>query len=187
MKTAVARNQPGYTAIVVEELAEETSEQDIRSLFGQYGAVSAIRLIPSASNRRGDGCCYLKMRDRPAKVAISTLNGKAFGGSILRVTEAPALPSELPKPRPSAEDELTRGPTRLIYHVASVEKAAMPAGAQGDDWYRYVLSSGRSRITGFHRGSHSEVKAFASQCAEEFNLRSERGKIVRPTAHAKKK
>jgi RNA recognition motif-containing protein len=187
MKTAIARNQPGYTIIVVEELAEETSEQDIRSLFGQYGAVSAIRLIPSASNRRGNDCCYLKMRDRPAKAAISALDGKTFGGSILRVSEAPALLSALPKPRPSAEDEPTRGPTRLIYHVASVEKAAMPAGAQGDDWYRYVLSSGRSRITGFHRGSLAEVEAFASHCVEEFNLRSSRGKSARPMVPAKKK
>jgi hypothetical protein len=127
------------------------------------------------------------MRDHPARVAISVLNGKTFGGSILRVSEARVLPSALPKPRPSAVDELTRGPTWVIYHVALVEKAAMPAGAQGDDWYRYVLSSGRSRITGFHRGSHDEVKAYASRCVEEFNLLSQRGKSARPIAPAKKK
>ena len=73
------------------------------------------------------------------------------------------------------------------YEVVSVEKAVMPTGTDGNDWYRYVLSSGRSRITGFHRGSLDEVKEYASNCVEEFNLRSIRGKSTRAVVPSKKK
>ncbi len=187
MNAAIARNQSEHTTILVGNLAEEATEEDIQSLFGQYGAVSAVRLIPGAPHRRGDGCCYVTMRGRSAKVAISALNGKAFKGSILRVSEAHEQPGGLSEPRPVAEDEQPRKSTRLRYQVASVEKAKMPAGTEGDDWYRYVLSSGSSLITGFHRGSRAEVKEYASHCVEEFNLRSVSGKSARVMAPPKKK
>jgi hypothetical protein len=63
----------------------------------------------------------------------------------------------------------------------------MPAGTEGNDWYRYVLSGGSSRITGFHRGSRAEVEEYANHCVEEFNLRSISGKSARPMAPLKKK
>jgi hypothetical protein len=67
-------------------------------------------------------------------------------------------------------------PATIRYEVASVEKVAMPEGGEGNDWHRYVLTSGRSRITGLHRGTLEEVTAYARGCAEEFNLRSATGK-----------
>jgi RNA recognition motif-containing protein len=187
MNTAISRKQSESTPILVGNLAENTREEDIRSLFGQYGSVLSLWVIPGVPNRRGEDCCYLKMRDRQAKAAIVALDGKAFMGSILRVGEAHLQPGASSKPRRTAEDEQTRGRIRAVYEVVSVEKAVMPAGTEGDDWYRYVLSSGRSRITGFRRGSRGEVMAYASQCVEEFNLRSERGKSARPMAPVKKK
>jgi len=187
MSTANSRTKPEPTIILVENLAQDMKEEDIRSLFGQYGSVLSLWVIPGAPNRRDDDCCYLKMRHRQAKAAISALNGKTFGGSILRVGAAHVQPDASGKPRRTAENEQIIGPTRPIYEVASVEKATMPAGTEGDDWYHYVLSSGRSRITGFHRGSRAEVMAYASHVVEELNLRSERGKSARPTAPAKKK
>jgi len=187
MSTSISRKQPEPTIILVENLAQDTKEEDIRSLFGQYGSVLSLWMIPSAPNRRGDDCCCLKMRHRQAKAAISALNGRTFGGSILRVGTAHVQPNVSVKPRRAAEDEQTRDPTRPIYELASVEKATMPAGTEGDDWYRYVLSSGRSRITGFHRGTREEAITYASHAVEELNLRNERGKVTRPTAPAKKK
>jgi hypothetical protein len=78
-------------------------------------------------------------------------------------------------------------PTWLPYEVILVEKAAMPTGTEGDDWYRYVLSSGGSPITGFHRGSLAEVKEYAAHCVEELNLRSIHGKSARTVIPLKKK
>ena len=57
------------------------------------------------------------------------------------------------------------------FRVASVEKTGVPEGAAGDDWYRYVLKSGCSAITGWRRGSLQEVTQHARRCAEELNAR----------------
>jgi RNA recognition motif-containing protein len=187
LNTAIAGKQSEHTTILVEKLAENTNEDDIRALFDQYGSVCSVDLIPSTANRRGDGCCYLKMRDHPAKAAISALDGKVFRGSILRVSEALVKPSRSSKPHRAADDVVERNAPQLRYQVVSVEKAEMPSGTEGDDWYRYVLSSGSSRITGFRRGSWAEVREYATQCADEFNLRSVRAKSTRPIAPAKKK
>lgn len=65
----------------------------------------------------------------------------------------------------------TQGPAH--YRVSSVHKSSGPGGAEGDDWYRYVLTGGRSAITGWCRGTHEEVVEHAARCAEEFNARSD--------------
>lgn len=175
-----------FTTIQVENLAENTTEDDVRSLFGRYGFVCSIRMLPGIANRRGYDCCYLKMRDCQAAAAISELDGKTFGGSILRVREAQAQPRASRKPQRVADPEPTCGPIQLIYEVASVEKAAPPPGMAGDDWYCYTLSSGSSQITGFHRGSCADVTAYAYHCAEEFNLRNSRVKSARRMGPPKK-
>ncbi|MDH3604910.1 MAG: hypothetical protein OEU26_35340 [Candidatus Tectomicrobia bacterium] len=61
------------------------------------------------------------------------------------------------------------------YQVALVEKAAMPQGAEGEDWYRYVLESGYAAITGWRRGSLKEITQHAIRCTEELNARSTDG------------
>jgi hypothetical protein len=76
--------------------------------------------------------------------------------------------------------------TRFHYEVASVEQASAPDGAQGTDWHRYVLSSGNSRIVGLRRGTREEVAAYASTCAEDFNLRGVTGKGRVASGHTKK-
>jgi hypothetical protein len=58
------------------------------------------------------------------------------------------------------------------FRVALVEKAAAPQGAEGDNWCRYVLESGRSAITGWRRGSLQEVTQHATRFTEELNTRS---------------
>jgi hypothetical protein len=105
-----------------------------------------------------------------------------LGGAIL-----PSTPDGLNEPLRVTKDAITMNLTWTRYEVVSVEKSVMPDGTEADDWYRYVLSSGRSRITGFHRGSLDEVKEYATNCVEEFNLRSVRGKSARTVVPSKKK
>jgi hypothetical protein len=96
------------------------------------------------------------------------------------------MESDQPTKQPAASDRASWNdeiPTSLPsprFQVTSVEKATMPSGTDGDDWYRYVLASGRSQITGYHRGTHEEVSAYAETCAEEFNVRNATGKSARP-------
>jgi hypothetical protein len=58
------------------------------------------------------------------------------------------------------------------FQVALVETAAAPPGAEGDNWCRYVLESGRSALTGWRRGSLQEVTQHATRFTEELNTRS---------------
>jgi hypothetical protein len=66
----------------------------------------------------------------------------------------------------------TRATARAIpFKLARVEKADAPDGADGDNWYRYVLDNGRSTITGQRRGSLKDVTAHAHRYAEQVNAR----------------
>jgi RNA recognition motif-containing protein len=192
MNTVVTKKQSDSTNLLVSNLADETRDADIRSLFAQYGTVSAVRLVPGATSRRHDGCCYLTIESPRAHTAITELNGRTFRGSILRVNEVPERPTEgdlgavgSMTPVQSATDEPPSSALRCRYGVAMVEKAPAPGDADGSDWYRYILSSGRSQITGFHRGSLAEVTEYATDCAENLNLRGTRGKSARVMAPAK--
>jgi hypothetical protein len=64
------------------------------------------------------------------------------------------------------------------FKVASVEKTDAPDGSDGQDWYRYVLDSGRSKIAGQRRGSRKDVLAYAAQCAEQLNTRGLTGQSI---------
>ncbi len=64
------------------------------------------------------------------------------------------------------------------FKVARVEKTGAPNGGHGHDWYRYVLESGRSTITGQRRGSRKDVLAYATQCAEQLNARALAAKSI---------
>jgi hypothetical protein len=59
-----------------------------------------------------------------------------------------------------------------VFEVACVEKTDAPDGGRGQNWYRYVLKSRRSTITGHRRGSRKDVHAYATECAEQLNLRA---------------
>ena len=58
------------------------------------------------------------------------------------------------------------------YSVESVEKVPHPQSGATADWYRYTIVSGKSRVTGLHRGTLQEVTDYAQDCAQGFNLRS---------------
>jgi len=99
-------------------------------------------------------------------------------------------PDPLTTPAPAinltqADDDTPSPLLRRHFEVASVEKVDMPDGAQGGDWYRYVLTSGPARITGYHRGTPEEVADYAESCAADFNLRNATGKSTRALATKK--
>ncbi len=65
-----------------------------------------------------------------------------------------------------------------VFQVTSVEKSHAPDGGSDQDWYRYVLTSGRSTITGHRRGSAKCVHAYASECADQLNARAALGQSI---------
>jgi len=121
-----------------------------------------------------------------AERAVAGLHGSLFNGVVIAVCrDAAATDAALPR-GPGAnqgpDDELPSILIRHHYEVASVERADLPDDGKGPDWYRYVLSSGRSCITGFHRGSLEEVTEYAAGCAAAFNQRNLTGKSARVSA-----
>ena len=60
------------------------------------------------------------------------------------------------------------------YHVERVEKVEPPAGMPGDDWHRYVIGRGSSKIEGLKPGAMHEVRQHAETVAEDLNARANR-------------
>jgi hypothetical protein len=179
--------------VCIANLPAAASEADIRTLFSQYGAVQEVRLFSGEPYRRSEGSAYLDLRSDAVESAVKGLDGQVFNGSIIRVSHVSGSPPtrQVPKDRPTGhtprtDDETPSSLLRRRYEVASVEKAAMPDGGEGGDWYRYVLLSGRARITGLHRGTLEEVTAYATACTEDFNMRSATGRSTRAMAYKKK-
>jgi cold-inducible RNA-binding protein len=66
----------------VDNISNAT-EQDIRSLFSDYGEVISVKI------KRSKGFGFVEMgEENDSKKAISGLNGKLFMGKTLTVTEA---------------------------------------------------------------------------------------------------
>jgi RNA recognition motif-containing protein len=177
------------TMIYVGNLADDTSTARTRALFEPYGEVQSVRLSRSESGRRFGAHGLVEMDDEAARAAIAELDGRVLDGTVLSVREAlPPAEREAPATTTAAPDDVP--PSNLLrrtYEVASIEKVPAPGNVDSDDWYRYVLTSGPAQITGLHRGTLEEVREYASQCADAFNLRSLTGKVTRPLAPPRKR
>ena len=192
-KTTTPPNPPMAT-ICVSNLPSETREADILELFSDYGSIHHVRLSPAQHYRSMDGQGHFDLSPDDVERAIAAVDGKLFKGAIIRVSHAPpeSAPSGVAKdhPAPAAaplDDEVPSVRRINQYQVAAVEKTSSPEGGEGENWFRYVLSSGRSQITGLHRGTLDEVTEYAAGCAELVNSRSAIGKSARTYAPSKKK
>lgn len=75
--------------LYVGNLPFETTEEDLRQLFGQYGTVANVQVIKHRDTGRSRGFAFVEMSDASsASAAISTLNGRELDGRALRVNEA---------------------------------------------------------------------------------------------------
>ena len=74
---------------------------------------------------------------------------------------------------------------RHSYSLAEVEIAESPDGNNEEDWYRYVLVRGASRITGYHRGTLTEVTEYANECIGQINDRNRYNKSTSPLKKSK--
>jgi RNA recognition motif-containing protein len=86
--------------IRVRNLALATQAADVRGEFEQFGAVSDCQLILDRETGRPFGSAFVEMPERAEGLAaIEGLDGRSFGGRILRVEEAPTVERE-PRHRP---------------------------------------------------------------------------------------
>ncbi|HEY5604322.1 MAG TPA: hypothetical protein VIM41_14570 [Gammaproteobacteria bacterium] len=59
------------------------------------------------------------------------------------------------------------------YSVISVEKSKAPVGADGDNWFKYVVVRDNSKIVGNMRGTLNQVTQYANDFVDNLNLRAQ--------------
>jgi len=75
--------------IYVGNLPHSATEDSLRSLFGEHGAVNSVRVITDKFTGAPRGFAFVEMGGRDeANAAIAALNGAEFEGNRLRVNEA---------------------------------------------------------------------------------------------------
>ena len=73
--------------LYVGNLPFETSEDDLRQLFGQYGPVVNVQIIKDRETGRSRGFAFVEMSEG-VEPAIQAVNGLDYGGRRLTVNEA---------------------------------------------------------------------------------------------------
>lgn len=167
--------------IFVGDLPPEARAADVRELFVPYGTVHSLRLNADIATGECGGFVVIEMEDDAARAAMAALNGTIFMNRTIKLGPQPprdrtylaaADAAPVPGARPATDTAAPDLATAPVFVVDSVEETEVPGGAKGDNWYRYVLKSDRSTITGLRSGSREQVRTYASQAAERLNIRS---------------
>lgn len=75
--------------LYVGNLSYETTESELRELFGQHGQVTSVAVIMDRETGRPKGFGFIEYaNDQDAKAAIAALDGKEIGGRSLKVNES---------------------------------------------------------------------------------------------------
>jgi RNA recognition motif-containing protein len=88
------------TTLYVGNLPFSATEDEIRGLFGQHGAVDSVKIITDRETGRPRGFAFVDMPPDAAQEAIAGLNGYAMSGRALRVNEARERPPRAPRSGP---------------------------------------------------------------------------------------
>jgi len=83
--------------IYVGNLPFNASEEDLRALFEEFGAVESIKLITDRETGRPRGFGFVEMENADADAAIKALNGKEFGGRNIKVNQSEPRKSRPPR------------------------------------------------------------------------------------------
>lgn len=77
------------TNIYVGNLSFATTQDDLRSIFSQYGGVERVNLVTDRVTGQPRGFAFVEMSNRDeAETAMSHLNGRDLHGRTLNVNEA---------------------------------------------------------------------------------------------------
>lgn len=79
----------GNSKLYVGNMSFKTSEDELRSAFGQFGTVSDVYIAMDKMTNRPRGFAFVTMgTPEEAKTAAEKLNGADLGGRTLTVNEA---------------------------------------------------------------------------------------------------
>ena len=75
--------------IYVGNLPYTATEEELKDLFGEHGAVKDVQIIIDRETGRSKGFCFIEMPESgEAENAIEALNGSSMGGRTLTVNQA---------------------------------------------------------------------------------------------------
>lgn len=75
--------------LLVRNLARTTSENDLRSLFEQYGQVQYCNLVMDPASGKSKGFGFIELpKPAEARMAIRELNQTSLDGNSIRVKAA---------------------------------------------------------------------------------------------------
>ncbi|HVZ87308.1 MAG TPA: RNA-binding protein [Polyangia bacterium] len=75
--------------LYVGNLSYDTTELDLRDVFGKLGTVTDAKVVMDRETGRPRGFAFVEMSsDQEAQTAISELNGRELGGRAVTVNEA---------------------------------------------------------------------------------------------------
>ena len=72
--------------VYVGNIPYQTTDEDLKQLFGQYGTVITVAIIKDRDTGRSKGFAFVEMEDTAE--AIKNLDGKDFNGRAIKVNEA---------------------------------------------------------------------------------------------------
>jgi RNA recognition motif-containing protein len=78
--------------LFVGNLPPSTSENDLTTLFSEFGKVRSLKLVMDLFSGQCKGFGFIEMEGHEARAAIAGLNGKDFKGRSIKVN------FETPKP-----------------------------------------------------------------------------------------
>jgi RNA recognition motif-containing protein len=74
--------------LYVGNLPFTATEEEVRTMYSEFGAVNSVKIIKDKETGRSRGFCFVEMEDDAALKAIEGTNGKDYSGRSLRVNEA---------------------------------------------------------------------------------------------------
>ena len=74
--------------LYVGNLSFDATEEQVRGLFAEHGAVESVAMITDRDSGRFRGFCFVEIDESGANAAIKALDGQSIDGRELRVNEA---------------------------------------------------------------------------------------------------
>lgn len=76
--------------LFVGNIAPQATENDIMSLFGEFGTVRKLQMPRDIFSGKGKGFAFVDMEGHEARAAMAALDGKSFMENSLKVRDEKA-------------------------------------------------------------------------------------------------
>ena len=75
--------------LLIRNLARSTTEEELKTLFGEYGTVQSCNLVLDKATSESKGFAFVEMpKAGEAVAAMKTLNGQELANNKIRVKKA---------------------------------------------------------------------------------------------------